>query len=72
MEAIDVLSQIGLGALLGLMRQGIRVVIGLKKHGDEAAAPVDKLLDRLDLARLGLSLAMGTMNFTRQSSVRDK
>jgi hypothetical protein len=61
MESNEVLSQLALGALLGLIGQGIRVAIGLKKQSDEAAASGQKLADNFDFTRLGVSLAMGAI-----------
>lgn len=48
-----------LGALMGLVGQGIRVIVGLKKTGDDAAAAGHRLSDRIDAARLSVSLLIG-------------
>jgi hypothetical protein len=60
-QTTEILSQIALGTLLGLMGQGIRVVIGLKKQSDEAAAAGKKRADNFDVVRLCLSLAIGAI-----------
>ena len=48
-----------LGVLMGAVGQGIRVIVGLKKTGDDAAAAGDRLSDRIDAARLSISLLIG-------------
>ncbi len=59
MDTTDILSQIALGTILGIIGQAIRVLIGLKKQTDEATATGEKLSERIDLTRLLVSLGMG-------------
>ena len=52
---------VALGALMGAVGQGIRVIVGLKKTGDEAAALGHKFSDRIEPARLSISLLIGAV-----------
>jgi hypothetical protein len=52
---------VALGALMGAVGQGIRVIVGLKKTSDEAAAAGHKLSDKMDPARLSVSLLIGAV-----------
>lgn len=48
-----------LGGLLGAVGQGARVVVGLKKLADEAAAAGKEFYERMVTSRLVISLAIG-------------
>ena len=48
-----------LGGILGMIGQGIRMVMGLKKANDEASAKGERLRSELDGSRLMLSLLIG-------------
>lgn len=48
-----------LGAPMGAVGQRIRVIVGLKKTDDDAAAAGHRLSDSIDPARLSISLLIG-------------
>ena len=48
-----------LGGILGMIGQGIRMVMGLKKANDEASARGERLKSELDGSRLMVSLLIG-------------
>jgi hypothetical protein len=52
---------IALGALMGVVGQAIRVIVGLKKMSDEAAALGRKLTEAIEPARLLISLLIGAV-----------
>jgi hypothetical protein len=52
---------IALGALMGVVGQGIRVTVGLKKASDRAAELGQKFTDAIDPARLLVSLLIGAV-----------
>ena len=59
MTPIDWLTVLTLGLIMGVVGQGARIVIGLKKAKDEAAASNKTLGDVFELSTLLLSLLMG-------------
>jgi len=59
MAAYDILAYLLLGALLGALGQGIRVIVGLKKKADENLA--QPLRTWFDPQRLLLSLLIGAL-----------
>jgi hypothetical protein len=64
-DAWVVLGRLLLGALLGVVGQLIRVVVGLKKESDQAAAANTTLKARFDaqqvLVSLAISVAVGAI-----------
>jgi hypothetical protein len=58
-NAVEWIQLIVLGGLLGAAGQGARVIIGLKKVADEAAAKGESSDDRIVASRLVISLAIG-------------
>ncbi len=61
MSNVDWILQILLGAMLGLIGQGIRVVSGLKKLHDSAEQQNRPFGDMFDLATLAVSLLIGAI-----------
>jgi hypothetical protein len=61
MDAMSWLIVIALGAAMGLLGQGIRVVVGLKKANDEAAAQKKTLSDVFQPSTLLISLLIGAI-----------
>ncbi len=61
MTAPDWIWIITLGALMGAVGQGVRVIVGLKKTSDEAATLGHKLADQIEPARLVISLLIGAV-----------
>ncbi len=61
MHATDWLVVIALGAAMGLLGQGIRVVVGLKKTAEKAAAVSKTLADALVPSTLVVSLLIGSI-----------
>lgn len=59
MSSIAWLQLLILGGLAGLLGQGIRVLVGLKKEWDSAAAAGKTLASRFDPGRLIVSLLIG-------------
>ena len=58
MTALDWITGILLGGLLGILGQGIRIIVGLKKLNDEASAESVSFGSKFQTGRLGLSLLM--------------
>jgi len=56
MDAWTVLSYLLLGGLLGMVGQGIRVMVGLKKKYDESLRSNKKLKDIFDARQLWISI----------------
>ncbi len=56
MEVYEVLASVVLGGILGAVGQGIRVIVGIKKHQDEASASGKKWEDWFEMKQLLLSL----------------
>jgi hypothetical protein len=54
-------SIMALGALMGVFGQGIRVVVGLKRVGDEAAELGHKFIGAIEPARLTIGLLIGAL-----------
>jgi hypothetical protein len=52
---------IALGALMGVVGQGIRVTVGLKKASDRAAESGQKFTETIEPARLLVSLLIGAL-----------
>lgn len=62
MQTTEVLAQIAMGVLLGMMGQGARVVVGLKKAYDDAQAQNQSFKDEVfDGQKLGISLFIGAL-----------
>jgi hypothetical protein len=61
MATVDWIFQILLGAMLGLIGQGVRVVGGLKKLHDTAQQEEKTFGQLFDLATLGVSLLIGAI-----------
>ncbi|HZR34998.1 MAG TPA: hypothetical protein VFA75_06450 [Nevskia sp.] len=62
MQTSEILAQIALGALVGTMGQGARVVVGLKKAYDDAQARNQSFKDDVfDGQKLGISLFIGAL-----------
>lgn len=59
MNAIDWLTLIALGGMLGMVGQGARTVVGLKKAGDESTAQGQTLKDNFVTSQLVTSLMIG-------------
>ena len=59
MTALDWITGILLGGLLGILGQGIRIIVGLKKLNDEASAESVSFGSKFQAGRLGLSLLIG-------------
>lgn len=54
-------SIIALGGLAGIVGQGIRIIVGLKKASDAAAARGQKFTETIEPARLLISLLVGAL-----------
>ena len=61
MNASDWLVVIALGAAMGLLGQGVRVVVGLKKANDKAAANNKSLAESFVASTLLVSLLIGAI-----------
>ena len=59
MTASDWITGLLLGGLLGILGQGIRIIVGLKKLNDEASAEGTGFSSKFQGSRLGLSLLIG-------------
>jgi hypothetical protein len=59
--ALSWICIIALGALTGVVGQGIRVIVGLKKASDQAAALDRKFTEMVEPARLLISLLIGML-----------
>ena len=59
MDAQNWLVILLLGGLLGMVGQGTRAIVGLKKASDLASASGQTLSDRFDGTQLGISLLIG-------------
>lgn len=59
MDALAWLIVLVLGGFLGMVGQGARAIVGLKKQADAAAAQGQKLADRFSGSTLGISLLIG-------------
>jgi putative chitinase len=59
--AVDWIWIVVLGALMGAVGQGVRIVIGLKKMSDDAATNGHDFTDRIEPARLLISLLIGSI-----------
>ncbi|MEP0909913.1 hypothetical protein NDI45_03135 [Leptolyngbya sp. GB1-A1] len=59
MNVYQSVTYVTLGILLGLLGQGTRVIVGLKKASDEAALAQQSLKGIVDLKRLAVSLLIG-------------
>ena len=53
------LNALLLGGLLGLVGQGIRMIVGLKKTYDQSQSENTKFSEAIEPRRLGLSLVIG-------------
>lgn len=56
MEVYTVLGYVVLGGILGAVGQGIRVIVGIKEHQDEASTSGKKWEDWFEMKQLLLSL----------------
>jgi len=56
MEVYTVLGHVVLGGILGAVGQGIRVIVGIKKHQDEASTSGKKWEEWFEMKQLLLSL----------------
>ncbi|MEJ2622990.1 MAG: hypothetical protein P8Z80_00120 [Pseudolabrys sp.] len=61
MDALHWLIVVALGAAMGLLGQGMRVVVGLKKANDKAAANHKTLSESFVASTLLLSLLIGAI-----------
>ena len=61
MDVNLVLMQVLLGAVLGMVGQGARVIVGLKKAADKAAAGRRTLKDDFSTSTLVVSLLIGAV-----------
>lgn len=61
MDAASWLQLLGLGALMGAVGQGARVVVGVKKLQDAASASTATLGSLIDPSRMVISLAIGAI-----------
>ena len=61
MTALDWLYIFGVGAVSGMIGQGIRVVVGLKKTSDTASATGSSIADLIRPSRLVISLLIGAI-----------
>ncbi|WP_088889958.1 hypothetical protein [Leptolyngbya ohadii] len=59
MSVYEWLSYIAIGVLLGILGQGVRVIVGLKKANEQAALSQRDFQEILDLKRLTVSLLIG-------------
>jgi hypothetical protein len=59
MTAADWITGLLLGGLLGILGQGIRIIVGLKKLNDEASVQGKSFSSKFQGSRLGLSLLIG-------------
>jgi hypothetical protein len=59
MGATDWVLTLILGGILGMLGQGVRVVIGLKKMNESAAQEGKKFSERFEGSTLGISLLIG-------------
>lgn len=59
MSTQTVLLQLLLGGLLGLVGQGIRLIVGMKKLNDEATAQHTKLAELIVTSKLLMGLLIG-------------
>ena len=59
MTATDWVTGLLLGGLLGMLGQGIRIIVGLKKLNDEASVQGASFGSKFEGSRLGLSLLIG-------------
>jgi hypothetical protein len=59
MSSIAWLQLLMLGGLVGMLGQGIRVLVGLKKEWDSASRAGKTLASRFDAGRLVVSLLIG-------------
>ena len=59
MTATDWITGLLLGGLLGMLGQGIRIIVGLKKLNDEASVQGTSFGSKFEGSRLGLSLLIG-------------
>lgn len=58
MDVHNFLSYILLGAVLGIIGQGLRIIIGLKKQNDAASSAGKKLTDVFDFKQMMISLVI--------------
>jgi len=61
MDVWTTLGKLLLAALLGVVGQLVRVVVGLKKESDQATATSQSLKQRFDARELGTSLAIAVV-----------
>jgi len=59
LDAYQWLHLLGLGGFAGMLGQGARTIVGLKKMNDSASAETRMASDLLDVSRLLTSLAIG-------------
>ena len=59
MTATEWITGLLLGGLLGMLGQGIRIIVGLKKLNDEASVEGANFSSTFQGSRLGLSLLIG-------------
>jgi hypothetical protein len=59
MTATDWITGLLLGGLLGMLGQGIRIIVGLKKLNEEASLQGTSFSSKFQGSRLGLSLLIG-------------
>jgi hypothetical protein len=59
MAVLQWLEILGLGAFLGALGQGIRVVVGVKKLHDTASSSDSSISDLISVSRLMVSLMIG-------------
>ena len=59
MTATEWITGLLLGGLLGMLGQGIRIIVGLKKLNDEASVEGSSFSSKFQGNRLGLSLLIG-------------
>lgn len=59
MTTYDIINVIAAGGLLGILGQGIRMAIGLKKHSDANAQKPSGEADPVDTGRLMISIFIG-------------
>lgn len=61
MDVYQAATYVVLGAVLGVLGQGARVIVGLKKEFDEAAVSKKSMQEWFDLRELMLSLVIGAI-----------
>jgi hypothetical protein len=56
---LEIIQQILLGGLLGLVGQGLRIIVGIKKVNDEAQIQKLKVANLIEVSRIWISLLIG-------------